>query len=198
MKEIGVADRREVGRRLNNRAENSHQPFRRRERAMQLFRSARALQKFSSIQAQVHNHSHGQSRVNSEVLHEEDSNSCLAIRGLSPIAQPGRYHTRSNSHSVAVRDGCTNIPLAAGGARGAGARSRDREFRRVGINLSRAAHSLAERQRRGDGRKRGFGDGDLDHSRSRPPERDDERRHFIKTPFSVPSIEARLHRSPTG
>ena len=35
MKEIGIADRKEVGRRLNNRAENSHQPFRRRERAMQ-------------------------------------------------------------------------------------------------------------------------------------------------------------------
>jgi putative transposase len=27
MDEIGVADRHEVGRRLNNRAENSHQPF---------------------------------------------------------------------------------------------------------------------------------------------------------------------------
>jgi putative transposase len=56
MKEIGNADRHEVGRRLNNRAENSHQPFRRRERAMQRFRSAKALQKFSSVHAQVHNH----------------------------------------------------------------------------------------------------------------------------------------------
>jgi putative transposase len=56
MKEIGVADRHEVGRRLNNRAENSHQPFRRRERAMQRFRSKRTLQKFSSVHAQVHNH----------------------------------------------------------------------------------------------------------------------------------------------
>jgi putative transposase len=42
MKEIGNADRHEVGRRLNNRAENSHQPFRRRERAMQLFRKPSA------------------------------------------------------------------------------------------------------------------------------------------------------------
>jgi hypothetical protein len=48
MKEIGNADRHEVGRRLNNRAENSHQPFRRREGAMQLFRSAKTLQKFNS------------------------------------------------------------------------------------------------------------------------------------------------------
>ncbi len=40
MNEIGVAaERHEVGGRLNNRAENSHQPFRRRERAMQRFRS---------------------------------------------------------------------------------------------------------------------------------------------------------------
>ena len=49
MNEIGAADRHQVGRRLNNRAENSHQPFRRRDRAMQRFRSMRALQKFSSV-----------------------------------------------------------------------------------------------------------------------------------------------------
>jgi DDE domain len=55
MKEVGIADRQEVGRRLNNRAENSHQPFRRRERAMQRFRSMKTLQKFSSVHAQVHN-----------------------------------------------------------------------------------------------------------------------------------------------
>ena len=39
MNEIGSADRHEVSRRLNIRAKNSHQPFRRRERAMQRFRS---------------------------------------------------------------------------------------------------------------------------------------------------------------
>ena len=56
MREVGNADRRQVGRGLNNRAENSHQPFRRRERTMQRFRSMKTLQKFSSVQAQVHNH----------------------------------------------------------------------------------------------------------------------------------------------
>ncbi len=56
MKEIGNAGRQEVGGRLNNRAENSHQPFRRRERAMQRFRSTKTVQKFSSVHAQVHNH----------------------------------------------------------------------------------------------------------------------------------------------
>jgi putative transposase len=55
MQEIGATDRHEVGGRLNNRTENSHRPFRRRERAMQRFRSMKTLQKFSSIHAQVHN-----------------------------------------------------------------------------------------------------------------------------------------------
>ncbi len=56
MKEIGNEARQSTGRRLNNRAENSHQPFRRRERAMARFRSAKSLQKFTSIHSSVHNH----------------------------------------------------------------------------------------------------------------------------------------------
>ena len=55
-KVIGNAERQETGRWLNNRAENSHQPFRRRERAMAKFRSAKSLQKFATIHASVHNH----------------------------------------------------------------------------------------------------------------------------------------------
>ena len=56
MKIIGNVERQETGRWLNNRAENSHQPFRRRERAMAQFRSVTSLQKFVSIHASVHNH----------------------------------------------------------------------------------------------------------------------------------------------
>jgi putative transposase len=56
MNVIGNAERRETGRWLNNRAENSHQPFRRRERAMAKFRSAKSLRKFASTHASVHNH----------------------------------------------------------------------------------------------------------------------------------------------
>ena len=56
MGEIGNLGRQEVGRWLNNRAENSHLPFRRRERAMARFRRMKTLQKFSSVHAQVHNH----------------------------------------------------------------------------------------------------------------------------------------------
>jgi putative transposase len=56
LNEIGNADRQEVGRWLNNRAENSHQPFRRRERAMLRFRRMKTLQKFASVHGTVHNH----------------------------------------------------------------------------------------------------------------------------------------------
>ncbi len=56
MKVIGNADRQETGRWLNNRAENSHLPFRRRERAMLRFRRMRCLQKFVSVHASVFNH----------------------------------------------------------------------------------------------------------------------------------------------
>src|ERR1700735_1878306 len=56
LKGIGNADRQVTGRHLNNRAENPHQPFRRRERAMLRFRRMKTLQKFVSVHAQVHNH----------------------------------------------------------------------------------------------------------------------------------------------
>ena len=56
MKEIGMDDRQEVGRHLNNRAENSYLPFRRRERAMSRFRRMSNLQKFASTHASFHNH----------------------------------------------------------------------------------------------------------------------------------------------
>ena len=56
MKIIGNAERQETGHWLNNRAENSHQPFRRREKAMARFRSTKSLQKFASVHASIHNH----------------------------------------------------------------------------------------------------------------------------------------------
>mgnify|MGYP001819873471 CR=1 FL=1 len=56
MKVIGNAHRQETGRWLNNRAENSHLPFRRRERTMLRFRRTRTLQKFVAVHSSVHNH----------------------------------------------------------------------------------------------------------------------------------------------
>ena len=77
MKEIGNADRQEVGRRLNNRAENSHQPVRRRERAMQRFRSGR-LQKFSSVHAHVHNHFNQERHLVTREIYKQRRSAALA------------------------------------------------------------------------------------------------------------------------
>ena len=57
MKELGIVDRQECeGQWINNRAENSHQPFRRRERAIHRFKRMSTLQKFTSVHAAFHNH----------------------------------------------------------------------------------------------------------------------------------------------
>ena len=53
--EIGLSARHERGLRKNNRAENSHQPARRRERKMQRFKSPGSAQRFLSIHAAVFN-----------------------------------------------------------------------------------------------------------------------------------------------
>ena len=56
LRDLGGSDLQVTGRWLNNRAENSHQPFRRRERAMLRFRRMRSLQKFAAVHSSVHNH----------------------------------------------------------------------------------------------------------------------------------------------
>ena len=56
LKALGTIDKHQTGRWLNNRAENSHLPFRRRERAMLRFRRMRSLQKFAALHGSIHNH----------------------------------------------------------------------------------------------------------------------------------------------
>ena len=56
MKVIGNIDRQECGRWLNNQAENSHQPFRRREGAMSRFRDSNTVQKFAFAHVSIQNH----------------------------------------------------------------------------------------------------------------------------------------------
>jgi transposase-like protein len=54
-RQLGMRARHEQGLRKNNRAENSHQSVRRRERKMQRFKSPRSAQRFLSAHCAVHN-----------------------------------------------------------------------------------------------------------------------------------------------
>ena len=56
MRALGNPGRQECGRWLNNRAENSHQLFRRPEGAITRFRDIKTLRKFTAAHASIHNH----------------------------------------------------------------------------------------------------------------------------------------------
>jgi putative transposase len=78
MKEIGNEARQATGRWLNNRAENSHQPFRRRERAMAKFRSAKSLQKFAAVHASIHNHFNQDRHLKRRDIFKQNRSAALA------------------------------------------------------------------------------------------------------------------------
>jgi putative transposase len=78
MKVIGNAERQAAGRWLNNRVENSHQPLRRRERAMAKFRSAKSLQKFVSIHASLYNHFNQERHLGSRQIFKLNCSLALA------------------------------------------------------------------------------------------------------------------------
>jgi putative transposase len=78
IKAIGIAGRQQCGRWLNNRAENSHQPFRRREGAMAKFRDIRTLQKFVAVHASLHNHFHQDRHLNRRNIFKEKRSVALA------------------------------------------------------------------------------------------------------------------------
>ena len=66
-----------VGRWKNNRAENSHLPFRRRERAMLRFRRMKTLQKFAAVHGSVHNHFQQERHLVSRKIYKERRSAAL-------------------------------------------------------------------------------------------------------------------------
>jgi len=78
MAELSNAGKQEIGRWANNRVENSHLPFRRRERAMNRFRRMKTLQKFSSVHASVHNHFNQERHLISRQDYRERRSAALA------------------------------------------------------------------------------------------------------------------------
>ncbi len=77
MKVIGNQARQETGGWLNNRAESSHQPFRRREQAMIKFRSTNSLQKFVSIHSSIHNHFNHERHIHSRNIFDANREAAL-------------------------------------------------------------------------------------------------------------------------
>lgn len=63
MKLSGNENRQEAGCHLNNRAENSNFPFRRREQALSRFTRMRSLQKLASVHSSVNNHFYRQKNI---------------------------------------------------------------------------------------------------------------------------------------
>ncbi len=75
---LGAREKQEVGRWANNRVENSHLPFRRRERTMQRFRQMRTLQKFASVHANVHNHFNHEPHLTDRQTYKQRRSAALA------------------------------------------------------------------------------------------------------------------------
>nr|WP_245417852.1 transposase [Cohaesibacter celericrescens] len=88
MKELGNVDWHETGRWRNNRAENSHLPFRRRERSINRFRRMRTLQKSVSIHASVYNHFNQERSLYSRLNFKLNR---------KPLSQSGEVFVRHNS-----------------------------------------------------------------------------------------------------
>jgi putative transposase len=78
LREIGAGARQETGRWANNRAETSHLPFRRRERAMLRFRRMRSLQKSAAVHASVSNHFNHERSLSSRDIFKFNRTAALA------------------------------------------------------------------------------------------------------------------------
>lgn len=94
MRELGCEEKREVGCWANNRVEDSHLPFRRRERAMARFRRMHTLQKFASVHASFHNHFGTERHLTGREQMKANRSAALAEWKRSP---PSRQRERGAS-----------------------------------------------------------------------------------------------------
>ena len=94
MNELGNAEKQEVGRWANNRVENSHLPFRQRERAMLRFRQMKTLQKFACVL----NHFSLERHVVDQQTYWERRSAALAERQVLARLRP----SKTEVHSVAT------------------------------------------------------------------------------------------------
>ena len=79
MRELDISQKHDInGIWINNRAENSHLPLRRREWAMQRFHQMRSLQKFAAIHGSVHNHFNQEHHLYSRQNFKQNRTAALA------------------------------------------------------------------------------------------------------------------------
>ncbi|MEM1053622.1 MAG: IS6 family transposase [Pseudomonadota bacterium] len=78
MTDLGIEDRRQMGRWKNNRVENSHLPLRRKERVMLRFRQMKTLQKFASVHANVYNHFNSDRHLTDRQTYKANRSAALA------------------------------------------------------------------------------------------------------------------------
>ena len=104
-RDLGIEHLHERGRWRNNRAENSHQPTRRRERKMQRFKSAGSAQKFLSAHAAVYNTFNVQRHLTSAQSHGRAPH-----RGDEHVAR-GRGRMKTLSLIVRSRSWRSNVTM---------------------------------------------------------------------------------------
>jgi hypothetical protein len=118
--ELGLSVEHRQPKGLNNRAENSHQPTRVREKVMRRFKSARQLQRFASVHGQVSNLFMG-CRYNRDAKCKREARAKPERPGIGLRAPAWRHRpihsVRGRSGSPRVADGdaaedCRNGPWA--------------------------------------------------------------------------------------
>ncbi len=83
LRDLNMESRQRTRQYLNNPCELSHQPFRRRERAIQQFKRWSTLQKFATIQSSIYNHFNQERHIYSRDYFKQNREAALAEwRGL--------------------------------------------------------------------------------------------------------------------
>jgi putative transposase len=102
MNELGNAGKQGEGRWANNRVEDSHLSFRRRERAMLRFRRMKTLQKFAPVHANVHNRFNQERHLVDRQTYKELRSAALAawqsLRGKAHVGLRLLHPGESGSH----------------------------------------------------------------------------------------------------
>jgi putative transposase len=114
LKSIGAFGKRECSRWLNNRAENSHQPFRRRERAMLRYQWMKSLQKFAVLHGSIHIHCNRERSLTSRQTLKDRRAAALGLEASAGRCQ-NRTRVRVVCETILVcltARGCASEPAA--------------------------------------------------------------------------------------